>query len=126
LANNIAIIDALSAEQIIQTTQTANVHIIHHFAHPLYASGAYSGTTVGTTAAVVLAANTAHAYLDIVNQSSTATIACNFGGTAVINGPGSITIPPGWHRSWEGFFVPTDAVSCVASAANTPITIGAF
>lgn len=92
---------------------------------PTNASGAYSSATVGTSSAQVLAASTAKTLLDIVNESTTATIACALGATAVINGAGSITIPPGWHRSWEGSFVPSDAVNCIASGASTPISIGA-
>ena len=53
-----------------------------------------------------------------------ATIACAFGAPAVLNGAGSITLPPLWHRSWEGSFVPTDAVNCISSVAATPATIG--
>lgn len=87
-------------------------------------TGTYSPVTVGTSSAQALAAGSANKFLDIMNESATATIACAFGATAVINGAGSITFPPGWHRSWEGTFVPTDAVNCIASGASTPATIG--
>lgn len=92
---------------------------------PTKGTGAYSAATIGASSAQVLAAGAAAVFLDIMNESTTATIACNFGGTAIINGAGSITIPPGWHRSWEGTFVPTEAVNCIASAASTPAAIGA-
>jgi len=71
-----------------------------------------------------LAAGQASIFLDLVNESATATVACALGATAVLNGAGSITLPPLWHRSWEGTFVPTDAVNCIASAGSTPATIG--
>jgi hypothetical protein len=87
-------------------------------------TGTYSSVTVGTSSAQALAAGSASKFLDIMNESASATIACAFGATAVINGGGSITFPPGWHRSWEGSFVPTDAVNCIASGASTPATIG--
>ncbi len=91
---------------------------------PLKGTGAYSAVTVGASSAQALAAATATVFLDIVNESASATVACAFGATAVINGAGAITLPPLWHRSWEGTFVPTDAVNCIASAGSTPATIG--
>jgi len=94
-------------------------------AAPANATGAYSAVSIGTTSAQALASSTAKVFLDIVNAGATATIACAFGTTAIINGSGSITIPPNWHRSWEGSFVPSDAVNCIASASSSPATIGA-
>ena len=91
---------------------------------PTGGTGSYSAATIGAASGQAVAAGTAVVFLDLVNQSATATIACAFGAPAVLNGAGSITIPPLWHRSWEGSFVPTDAVNCIASAAATPATIG--
>jgi len=84
----------------------------------------YSPATIGATSASCVTAGAASTFLDIVNESATATIAFNVGGTAVINGAGSITLPPLWHRSYENSFVPTDIVNCIASAGATPATIG--
>lgn len=93
---------------------------------PIKGSGAYNPATITNSSTQVLAAGIASAMLDIVNESTTATIACAFGvSAAVINGAGSITIPPGWHRSWEGFFVPTDAVNCISSVASSAASVGA-
>lgn len=95
-----------------------------HTQVPAYGPGAYSSASIGATSAQCVAANAAKTFLDIVNDSPTATMAIAFGGPAVINGAGSYTLPPLWHRSWEGTFVPTDAVNCIASVAGTPATIG--
>lgn len=84
----------------------------------------YVSASIGTTAAAVLQQGTTRVFLDIVNESSTATVACAFGSTPTINGAGSITLPPLWHRSWENNFIPTDAIYCVSSASSTPVTIG--
>lgn len=91
---------------------------------PTVGTGAYSGTTVGTSSSTATI-TTPTVFLDIVNASATATVAFCFGAcTAVINGNGSITLPPNWHRSWEGTFVPTDAVHWIASVAATPVSVG--
>lgn len=92
--------------------------------------GAYTGAsravTLGTTPVQVLFQNNNRSYLDLVNQSTTATISCSFGlTTPATNGAGSITLAAGTHREWN-IFVPTDNVVCVASAASTPLTIGAY
>jgi len=86
--------------------------------------GTVSGAIVGTASAQVLAAG-ARQLLAIDNESTSATIACAFGGAAAINGAGSFTIPPGVTRTWTAYPVPADAVNCIASAASTPATIEA-
>jgi len=53
---------------------------------PSKGTGAYSAVTVGASSAQALAAATATVFLDIVNESASATVACAFGATAVING----------------------------------------
>jgi hypothetical protein len=95
---------------------------------PNVASGAYASVTVGTVDSTILAANTAFYFLDVVNASATATICLNFGAAATITGTqcaaGEIALPPLWHRSWEGSFVPSDAIHAIASAASTPASVG--
>lgn len=95
---------------------------------PVKGSGAYSGATIGVTDSTILAASTATVFLDLVSDSPTATICINFGSAATITGTtcaaGEYTIPPLWHRSWEGSFIPTDAIHAIASAASTPATVG--
>lgn len=94
---------------------------------PASTPGSFSAVTVGVSSAQALAAVYARHYLHIWNDSTTATIACNLGGAAVINGAGSITIPPGMDNSWDGAaFVPPDQVNCIASSASTPVTIEAY
>ena len=96
---------------------------------PNLATGAYASATVGTTDSTILAAGTAYYLLDLINDSPSATICINFGATATISGTscaaGEITLSPLWHRSWEGSFIPTDAVHAIASAASTPVSVGA-
>ena len=96
---------------------------------PNVATGAYASATVGTADSTILAASSAFYFLDILNNSASATICINFGATATISGStcaaGEISLPPLWHRSWEGSFVPTDAVHAIASAASSPVSVGA-
>ena len=96
---------------------------------PNVASGAYTAATIGTSDQTILAAGSAYYFLDLVNDSATATVCINFGATATIAGTscsaGEITLPPLWHRSWEGSFIPTDTLHAIASAASTPASIGA-
>jgi hypothetical protein len=96
---------------------------------PHQASGAYAAATVGTSDQTVLSGATAFYFLDIVNLSPTATVCVNFGAAATISGTacaaGEVTLSPLWHRSWEGTFVPTDAIHAISSAASTPISVGA-
>lgn len=94
-----------------------------------FGTGSYSSATVGTTDAVIVAAaSPATRFLDIYNDSATATVCINFGATATISGTtcaaGEITLPPLWHRSWENSFVPSDAIHAISSAAATPVTVG--
>lgn len=85
--------------------------------------GGGTAVTVGAASAQAVAAATGPRKLVAIdNESTTATIACNFGGTAALNTAGSWTIPPGNTRTWAGPFVPTDAINCIASAGGTPAT----
>ncbi len=79
--------------------------------------------------ALVAAASGARSFLYIGNESATATIACNFGGTAVINTAGNYTILPNSNRQWGP--LPSNSVSlngsqvnCISSAtSSSPATI---
>lgn len=88
-------------------------------------SGAYVAKTVTSSSTQMLAAGVATKFLQINNESTTATIACNFGGTAALNTAGSITLPPGWTATWDGTFIPDDAINCISSAATSAATFGA-
>jgi hypothetical protein len=94
------------------------------FQAPVSGTGSTSAVTVGASSAQVLAAGS-RKYLSFDNESTTATIACNFGGTAAINTAGSYTLPPGATRTWAAAngFVPSDAVNCIASVGSTPLTV---
>lgn len=96
---------------------------------PTNSAGAYSAVTVGTSASTAITAAACKVFCEIVNDSPSATICVNVGASATITGTtcaaGEITLPPLWHRSWEGFYVPSDAVSVIASAASTPAAAGA-
>jgi len=95
---------------------------------PSSGSGAFSGAAVGTSAASILSASVASQFLTIINLSQSATVCLKFGGTATISGTqcaaGEIPLLPLNHVTWDGNFVPTDAVSAIASAASTPVTVG--
>ncbi len=91
---------------------------------PASGVGMYSPATANTTESKLLDAGVATVFLDVINCSLTATIAIAFGAVPTINGAGSITLPPGWHRSWEGSAVPSDQINVISSQASTPITIG--
>jgi hypothetical protein len=93
---------------------------------PSTGAGSAGPVTVGTSSATALANSVlGRRFLAIDNESVTATVACAFGATAALNTAGSWTIPPGMTRTWNGSFVPSDAVNCIASAAGTPVTLEA-
>ena len=94
------------------------------FADPQGYSNVYTSYTVGTTSQKLVKAYVANKFLDIVNNSTTATIYCNFGSDALADGSSSLSIPPLWHRSYEGGVTPYDALYCISSAASTPVSIG--
>jgi hypothetical protein len=90
--------------------------------------GAYSAATVGTSASTIVAAGAARVFLDLFNTSATATVCINIGATATITGTqcaaGEITLPPLSNKTWEGSYVPSDAISAIASASGTQFAIG--
>ena len=88
------------------------------------ASGSVTPATVGTVSVQVLA-GAVRKFLAIDNESPSTMLACALGSTAMLNSAGSFTIPAGTTRTWDGSFVPSDAVNCVASAAGTPVTLEA-
>lgn len=97
---------------------------------PTNSAGAYSAITIGSSASTIVAATACKVFCDVVNNSATATVCLNVGGTATaptagVCPAGEIGLPPGWHRSWEADYVPSDAISAISSAASTPATVGA-
>ncbi|HEV2303336.1 MAG TPA: hypothetical protein VGR91_17350 [Stellaceae bacterium] len=93
--------------------------------NPSSGSGSVTAVTLGTISTQVLAAVTSRKFLSIDNESASAAIACALGTAAAINAAGSFTIEPGWTRTWDGSFVPSDAVNCIAASGSTPVTVEA-
>lgn len=89
---------------------------------PVSSAATTTAATIGATSAQALAGGT-RKYLLIKNESASAFIACRFAGTAALNTAGSITLAPYAGFTWEGTFVPSDAINCIASAGSTPATI---
>lgn len=85
-------------------------------------TGSVAAATITNSSAQVVAA-ASRKLLAIDNESTTATIACAFGGTATVNTAGSYTIPPGYTRTWNSYPVPADAVNCISTAATSPATV---
>jgi hypothetical protein len=83
----------------------------------------FPGCTVGTSSASCLAAATATQFLQVQNASATASIACAFGSSAVLNASGSFQLGPGQSAQWGPMTagVPTGQLNCIANAASTPL-----
>lgn len=90
---------------------------------PAAASRNFPGCTVGTSSAQCLAAATALAFVQIQNTSVSATVACRWGGTAVLNSNTSVQLAVGQSASWgiNTGGVPNEALNCIASGASTPL-----
>lgn len=101
---------------------------VNAFAIPVSSNANYSAVTVGTSSASILSPFQANIFLDVYNDSATATVCCAFGAAATISGTacaaGELSLPAGWHRSWENNYIPADQLFCIASAASTPVTLG--
>lgn len=79
--------------------------------------------SLGTASTLIFGAGTGLRYKLIQNQSQTATVYCNHGGGAAVAGPPSIMIAPMqvWGQGQSPGFVTSAAVSCIATAAATPL-----
>jgi hypothetical protein len=100
---------------------------------PINATGNYSPATVGTSASTIVATagGNARYLVDIINLSGSATVCLDVGGTATISGStcaaGEIPLAPGARQTWPqgaAGFVPSDAISAIASASATAMTVG--
>lgn len=91
-------------------------------AAPTTSAATTTAATIGASSAQALAGGS-RKYLLIKNESASAFIACRFAGTAALNTAGSITLAPYAGFTWEGTFVPNDAINCIASASSTPATL---
>lgn len=88
------------------------------------------GCIVGTASASCLVAGsgttqTFYRHVQIQNASATASIACRWGGAAVLNGSGSVQLGAGQSALWGPTTagVPLGALNCIASAASTPLYV---
>ena len=92
---------------------------------PSAVTGTVSAATITNTSATVVAAATRR-FLLIENESSAATIACSFGGTAALNTAGSFTILPNTSRKWSDYPVPSEALNCISGVASSPATVETY
>lgn len=85
----------------------------------------FPGCTVGSSSGSCLAASTAKTFLQIQNTSVSASIACAFGTSAVLNSSGSVQLGVGQAASWgvNTGGVPTGQMNCIASGASTPLYV---
>jgi len=83
----------------------------------------FPGCTVGTTSAQCLAASTATNHIQVQNTSTSATLACSWGGTAALNSSSSFQLAAGQSALWGAATsgVPSQALNCISSAASTPV-----
>lgn len=83
----------------------------------------FPGCTVGASSAQCLAAATATQFIQIQNTSASATVACRWGGAAVLNSSTSVQLGAGQSASWgpNTAGVPSGALNCIASGASTPL-----
>ena len=92
---------------------------------PRAATFASPGCTVGTSAASCLASGLAANHVTVENVSSTASIACSWTTTAALNAITSFQLAPGQPASWglNTGGIPTGTLSCIATAASTPLYV---
>jgi hypothetical protein len=83
----------------------------------------FPGCTVTNSSAQCLAAATAVQFVQVQNTHASAAIACNWGGTAVLNSSGSFQLAAGQSASWgpNTGGVPNEALNCIASVASAPL-----
>ena len=89
------------------------------------ASVTTAGCTVGVASAQCLAAATAVSTLTIQNTSAATSLACKWGGTAILNDSGSFMLAPGQARQWgvSTAGLPNNALNCIAPVAATPLYV---
>lgn len=90
-------------------------------------TSSYSAT-VGTSATTVFPGTTGNLtelfFMRIWNVSSTATVWLSRTGTAVVGAAGSFPLGPGLSETWVfPQAIPTNALSAIATAAGTPLTV---
>lgn len=83
----------------------------------------FPGCNVGVASTVCLTANTAQNFVQMQNVSASggATITCAWGATPVLNTLPGFTLTPGQPASWgpQTSGIPSGALNCIASGANT-------
>jgi hypothetical protein len=85
----------------------------------------FPGCTVGNTTTNCLAASTAVTFLQIQNVDTSASMACAFGVSAVLNDKSSLQLAAGQGASWgpNTGGVPTGQLNCIASGASKPLYV---
>lgn len=83
-----------------------------------------AGCVVGTSSAACLGSNP-RGWVQLQNTSSSATIACSWGGPASLNGTTSFMLAPGQAASWGPTTgsAPSEALNCIATAASSPLYV---
>ena len=110
---------------------SANPIVTSAVSSPTTSAGAFSGSTLGTSSAQVIAAGGAKIYAEIQNLCGTpggcsAYVVCHWG--AIPSNPpanGDVVLFPGQIFTWENSFVPADALNCLATSPSTPFTFAA-
>lgn len=82
-----------------------------------------ASTTIGATSVLIVPAGKSNNFLSIENVHATQDVWLNLtGGTAVANAAGN-TFLPHLTRIIFDKFVPTSAITAIATGATTPLTI---
>lgn len=120
-----------TVEQCIRATPTGPCQAVNA-ANPLPVGGTVTpsavstpGCTVGTSSGQCLAGLSSARWLQLQNVHATNSIACSWGGTAVLNAAGSFMLAAGQSASWGLITggVPSQALNCIASGATTPLYV---
>lgn len=91
---------------------------------PVAGSMTVAGCTVGTSSAGCIAALAVTRWVQLQNTHATNSIACQWGaGPAGLNSNNSFMLAAGQSASWGPATggVPTNALQCIASGADTPL-----
>jgi hypothetical protein len=119
--STVAIADPSTPANVLKPNANGSINTQGAIA-PTQSAPTVTAASVGPSSAQAKAAG-AFNYYFIQNVSASASIACQWAGTAALNSGGSFMLPPYASRTWENNAVPNAALNCIASAAATPATI---
>lgn len=88
---------------------------------PVYTAGLTDRSTasLGTSSTQLVAANAQRKYL-IIENVGTVNIGCSY-TTAVIGGAGTVTLVPNGSWTFEGNFIYTGAIKCIAASGSSNV-----